>query len=497
MNFQPCRLSKSRCRILKPVALIACSLLVVLLSPTLFASSKWPGYPFPFVSSVTPQAVSPESAQFTLKVYGANFISNSVVNWNGQARQTTFVSARELDAQILASDVAQPTAGYVTVTNTTPGGSLSTSASASALVEVHVPTATISAGEPYTYGGYFPSVVGDLTGGRILDLVTSNGYAELFALMGTGQGTLTQGPVATQYYFEDFGDTALGDVNGDGKLDLVYTQGNSHKSSYSHLQVELGNGDGSFTAGQVFGSFSIPPSQIVLGDFNQDGTLDVAIATGGDRYHVPIYFGNGDGTFGSTAAMQVPYYPFAMVEGDFNGDGILDLVTETDYEFTIHLGNGDGTFRPGQTLAPNNWRSVCVFGRPLLAADFNGDGILDLAFCNDTSIGVMIGNGDGTFQPTVFYSVGTAGTFTFTAGDFNSDGKTDLFVSHEGSGNAPVQFSLLLGNGDGTFAPRTLVPLQGEYINEGPFMTGDFNSDGLLDFILQPPIPTLAVYIQQ
>ena len=216
---------------------------------------------------------------------------------------------------------------------------------------------------------------------------------------------------------------------------------------------------------------------------------------------MPIYAGRGDGTFQSLTSVQVPPHAFAVIAGDFNGDGILDLVTESAItpgvaELTIHLGNGDGTFQPPRILPPLV-NGVCVFGRPLLAADFNGDGITDVAFCTDTSIGILIGKGDGTFEPALFYGVGTQGTFTFTAGDFNSDGKTDLIVSHENADNNDHRFSIFLGNGDGTFVARTVVSLPGGYVSELPIMVGDFNSDGLLDFIMQPPSSTIAIYIQR
>ncbi len=480
-------------------------------SGNLFASSKYPGYPFPFVSSLTPQAVVPGSGEFTLNVYGANFNTSSVVKWNREARQTTYISARHLQAQILATDVAQAKAGYITVTNTTPGGRLSTWASPSALVEVHTPAATISPGAPATYNvGYPPLVVGDIRGQNVLDIegaTFSHAYEEMFSWLNPGDGTLVTGPVSTHEYL-GLGDAEFGDVNGDGNLDLVYTEGNyKYQLNPSAVGVSLGNGDGTFTPTGKFGNFADAPAQIVLGDFNRDGSLDVAVATGSDRFGVPIFSGSGDGTFQLSSSAQVPFFPFAMVTGDFNGDGVLDLVTESGalpdlVAIALEVGNGDGTFQPPRviaTIAPQikDTGSVCVFGWPLVVADFNNDGKLDLAYCDDSSIGIMLGNGDGTFKPTVFYKVGYAGTFTFAVGDFNSDGNTDIIVSHENRGNNDHQFSILLGNGDGTFGPKTVIPLQGGYLSENPIVTGDFNSDGLLDFVLDPPFLPFALYLQQ
>jgi len=114
---------------------------VVLVSLLLLAPA-FAGNPVPqVVGPVKPQAVAPGSSEFTLTVYGANFVSGAVVTWNGDARSTTFISARELQAQILVSDVAKPTAGYITVTNPPPGGGVSSSSYS--LVEVHKPTKTI------------------------------------------------------------------------------------------------------------------------------------------------------------------------------------------------------------------------------------------------------------------------------------------------------------------------------------------------------------------
>lgn len=140
---------------------------------------------------------------------------------------------------------------------------------------------------------------------------------------------------------------------------------------------------------------------------------------------------------------------------------------------------------------------VCFSNNAVQVADFNNDGNLDLAICGQTSIGILLGNGDGTFQPAVFYKVGHAGNFTFAVGDFNSDGTPDLIVSRFPAGNDYHQFSILLGNGDGTFGPNSVVPLEQGFWSEWPIVTGDFNSDGLLDFVLEPAFPPFAVYLQK
>jgi hypothetical protein len=130
-------------------------------------------------------------------------------------------------------------------------------------------------------------------------------------------------------------------------------------------------------------------------------------------------------------------------------------------------------------------------------SDFNGDGKLDLAFCDSSQIGVMLGNGDGTFQPPIFYTADplNQGQFTFAIGDINGDGKPDLLVSEYQDSTNP-QFVVFLGNGDGTFqAPLTVSIAQVPEAELG-IAVGDFNSDGLLDFIYQSE-GGMDVFLQQ
>ena len=127
-------------------------------------------------------------------------------------------------------------------------------------------------------------------------------------------------------------------------------------------------------------------------------------------------------------------------------------------------------------------------------SDFNGDGKLDLAFCDSSQIGVMLGNGDGTFQPPTFYTADSTGSrqFAFAIGDINSDGKQDLLVSEYANSTNP-QLAILLGNGDGTFQPPQM---SSAIESELGIVVGDFNSDGLPDFIFQSD-KGMNVFLQQ
>jgi hypothetical protein len=458
-------------------------------------SSALANNPIPtVVGPVVPQAVVPGSGAFTLKVYGANFVSGAVVNWNRSPRSTTFISARELQAQILASDVATATAGYITVTNPPPGGGVSSASYA--IVEVHSPTDTIVATKPHSYLPDNPPdflVMTDFNNDGTLDFAASYG-SEIKVLLGTGSGTFRHSSTAAYGYFGT-GPAAIasGDFNNDGNEDLVF--GANPNGPPTRLQLNLGNGDGTFRKGLQFGHFeNIWPLNIVVGDFNGDGNLDL-IASANELY---VFLGNGHGTFRPPLLDDVSAYD--VVSADFNGDGILDLAILGETEIKILLGKGDGTFKTRTIAIPKDFS--CGFGPGLLVSDFNNDGKADLAYCEgdqtNGKIWVMLGNGDGTFKKPLFIPIdsGIYG-FSFAAGDFNSDGKTDLIVNYFVS-NSQTETDLYLGKGDGRFQGKEIIELPGapDYNGEEGIVSADFNSDGLLDFIFQQP-GDIAVFLQK
>ncbi len=166
------------------------------------------------------------------------------------------------------------------------------------------------------------------------------------------------------------------------------------------------------------------------------------------------------------AAFNSPAQSAPLVAADFNGDGKIDLVIGT----CIELGNGDGTFQSPICLPQTNVPISAI------AADFNGDGKLDLAGVDADGVSVWLSNGDGTFQNEKTFDMPVNGGYeeiAFAAGDFNHDGKLDLVVGNGSGGGVTI----LLGNGDGTFQSA------GSFKTNGNFAAtvGDFNNDGNLD----------------
>ncbi|MGO8731190.1 MAG: beta strand repeat-containing protein [Terriglobia bacterium] len=290
----------------------------------------------------------------------------------------------------------------------------------------------------------------------------SNG---LTVALGNGDGTFQAPSLILSGATAELG-LAFGDFNGDGKLDLAVATGGG-------ITVLLGNGNGTF---QTKGSYDNGNLRdIVVRDFNGDGILDI-LALNITTSTVDLLLGDGDGTLQAPVSYAVSS-PLSLAVGDLNSDGMLDVVVGTaPNNVSIFLGNANGTLQTGETYVtqyePGN----------LLLADFRGIGKLDLVTVfnqccegTDTAVNLMLGNGNGTFQPeqTILSGTNYSG---LAVGDFNGDGKLDLVVSDYGY---PAN-NVLLGNGDGTFQSAISYSA-----GVGPITpaVADLNHDGRPDIV--------------
>jgi hypothetical protein len=230
---------------------------------------------------------------------------------------------------------------------------------------------------------------------------------------------------------------APGDVNGDGRLDLIVVHADP-KTGAGTTTALLGRGDGTFAAGKAFPVCNTPES-VALGDVNGDGRLDLAIACDGwtgagqsGKSEVSVLLGEGDGTFAPRGGyLGDSWYGIASVAlGDLNSDGKLDLVATDAFTISnvkVLLGRGDGTFGdPVEYATP--WG-----GDSLALVDVNGDGKPDAVVTDDNAggwggaaISILLGNGDGTLSPKVDFPVDARG---LAFADMNGDGRLDLVAA--------------------------------------------------------------------
>jgi gliding motility-associated-like protein len=278
------------------------------------------------------------------------------------------------------------------------------------------------------------------------------------------------------------------DFNKDGIVDLVI--GNAYTNQ---LYVYLGVGNGSFTnaPGSPFVSGNGPISTAIA-DYNGDSNLDLAVANYNDGT-VSIFLGAGNGSFTSApgSPMAAGGFPYYISAADFNGDGKLDLVevNQSSNSANVYLGAGNGTF----TLASGS--PFTTFSSPycVVATDFNGDGKADIAIVSggSNSVSVYLGNGNGTFTISVASPI-PVGSFPRLAAlyDYNNDGKIDMAVTNSNSNDV----SILLGDGTGAFANAPGSPMA---TNGYPYSvnTADFNHDGKPDIAVTSGLNNnVAVY---
>ncbi|MBW4463854.1 MAG: VCBS repeat-containing protein [Pegethrix bostrychoides GSE-TBD4-15B] len=276
-------------------------------------------------------------------------------------------------------------------------------------------------------------ITGDFNGDGNADIATANfGSDSVSLLLGDGTGSFS----TAQTFRVGGAPNALasGDFNKDGQLDLLTA---NSKVGANSLSVLLGSNSG-FQSASSLSVKGQQPFAVVTGDFDRDGNLDILSADTASST-VSLFLGRGNSSFLSPSQFFVGSSPVALVTGDFNGDGKLDVATGNlgaDSEnITLLLGDGKGSFSTSKLLSAGG--SV----NSLTAADFNGDGYLDLAatLSNSALLSVLFGDGEGSFTGAGFVRINSSAQ-GLTAADLNKDGTVD-WVSASGSTNLAVSLN--------------------------------------------------------
>ena len=348
-------------------------------------------------------------------------------------------------------------------------------------------------------------VTADFNNDGRLDLATADsGDNAVSVLLGNGDGTF-QLPT-TSAAGDGPRSLAVGDFNNDGNLDLAMVNdyaisyyGNPDPDPSNGVSVMLGNGDGSFQAPSNVPLYhGAKATSLAVGDFNADGTMDLAVASVTDPYYpgdvyedrglASVLLGHGDGSFhiqhskgvdrGYGISRPTPA-AVAVAVADFNGDGNQDFVVgtrnfgfdtgDTVEEVAMLLGDGQGN------IASESWWRL-DHGWSMAAGDLDGDGDADLVTVSNSQVHVRLGNGTGGFDAPaggVSYAAGP-GAFNVVLRDFNRDGKLDIATANTVGGNV----SVLRGLGNGTFEPAENFAVGSGAI---AVAAGDFNGDGWVD----------------
>jgi hypothetical protein len=331
---------------------------------------------------------------------------------------------------------------------------------------VNYPVSTSTNNEVYV-------VAADVNGDGKPDLVVESYYTQTVSvLLGNGDGTFQPAIATPVNGGGEPNGLAVGDVNGDGKLDFVVSIPDNDT-----VKVFLGNGNGTFTAGQAFatGVTALNSSgPVQLADVNGDGKPDIITA---NLYNssVSVLQGNGDGTFQAAKTFAAGKYPVYVVVADVTGDGIPDLVVSNGTStgtLSILQGKGNGTF-----AAPRRLGTGGAYGASVAVADVNGDGKPDLVVANyySDTVSVLLGKGGGKFAAPVSFGTGLDPSQVAVA-DINGDGKPDIVVSNFSSNTV----SVLPGLGNGIFQRPVNF---GTDTGPGFLAVADVNGDGKPDAI--------------
>ena len=322
--------------------------------------------------------------------------------------------------------------------------------------------------------------IGDVNGDGKADIITTNRSSNNISILpGNGDGTFgVKTDVAVNLYPDS---VALGDLDSDGDLDIVTGNGNRNYNYWvdSSLSILANNGDGSFTRNDITLPYYIGTQALELTELNADGDLDIVISGSGygNSGQMSVLLGSNGSSFGTRTDYNTGYAPHSLAVGRLNQDLSFDVVTANSYSNNVSVfpGNGNGSFGTRRDFPVGYSPSSVAVG------DLNGDGNSDIITANanysSRNVSVLFGDSNGNFGIPTNYSVGNFTPLSVALGDVDNDSDLDVVVSVTGSAN---QVSVLFNDGTGSLMLKENVA-----VSSGPTDAAlrDLDLDGDLDLV--------------
>ncbi|CAF2588678.1 unnamed protein product [Rotaria sp. Silwood2] len=291
--------------------------------------------------------------------------------------------------------------------------------------------------------------------------------------VGYGNGTFSKKPTTSIALSSLPYSIAVGDFNNDSWLDIAVAN-----HDHNNIGIFVGYDNGTFAKEKIHSTGASRPLSLWVHDFNNDKRLDIIVANDGTN-NIGIFLGYGDGTFANQTLLSTGFdsLPRAVVVADFNNDDRPDIAVANAgiNNIGVFLGNGDGSFSNQTTYSAGDYPVSLAVG------DLNNDTRLDIVVCNSNgnNVRILLGNDDGMFTTQAIYKTGFGSYPTSVAvRDFNKDKRLDIIVANSGSNN----IGLLLGNGDGTFEKERLYPIS--ISSPQIVITEDLNNDTWIDIVV-------------